>query len=263
MNTKLPGSSTLIERLLSRYRFVQLVPGELIDNGYAVRLIPARGDNKLNCKLVEPTTLPTLDLAQAGIEIDRRPQTILAEVEKLLRGHRFAVEPDFNFLFAVAILPNIGAILGMKLFEELKLQASNRLSTPTNFNLERDIDKLLEDLPLLSFSIIIDGEPIKGLDIGKSVQGFIDTIMDFLMPWNSLDKVEANALRAMMEFYLATFAAKVAEDDYENYIAENGKKWWFPLFNEKKSRERRIAVCKEAVATTLSKANKTLAALPA
>lgn len=264
MNIETPDFSGLNERLLSPHRFVELVPGELVDNGYAVRLIPARNGKKLNCEHIDPATLPTLDLAQAGIETDRRPQTILAEVEKLLRGQRFAIEPDFNFPAVMAILPKIGAIFGMKLFV-LELQASNWLFTPANFNPERDIDKLFKDFSQISFSIVADGEPIKGLGIEKSVQGFMGTIADFLMPWGSLDKdsAEAKALRAAMDFYLATSEVKVAEDDYEKYIVENGKKWWFSLFNKKKKWERRIAACKEVVASTLSKANETLAALPA
>ncbi len=264
MDAKTPDFNRLTERLLSPHRFVELVSGELIDNGYAVRLIPARNGKRLDCTHIDLATLPTLNLAQAGIETDRRPQTILAEVEKLLKDRRFGVEPNFNFPAVVAILPKIGLIFGMKL-AVLELQASRWFLTPSDFDPERDIDKLFKDFSLISFSLVADGEPIKGLDVEKPVQGFMGTIADFLMPWASLDKnsAEARALRSAMDFYLATADVKSAEEGLEKYIAENNKKWWYPLWNREKRRRRYVARCKATLSDTLAKSNETLAALPA
>lgn len=268
MNTEEPDFSRLTERLLSPHRFVELVPGELSDNGYAVRLVPARDGTKLDCRYVDMATLPTLDLVQAGIGSNQRPQTILAEVENLLKGHRFVIEPNFNLVWAIAGLPILGLGINVAALE-ITYRSETRFIASSGGDLDKYIEKEIRKVMMtyaIGFSIVNNGEPIKGLDI-KSPQGSILPILMFLLPHNAKaykgTVIEKEALQAGISYCEAKQSLSRCEREYEQYLVDHSKKWWFPLFNRKKKWERKITEYKEALASTLSNVNEILAALPA
>ena len=117
-----------------------------------------------------------------------------------------------------------------------------------------------------SFSIVTDGEPFKGLDLEKSVQGFVPTIVNFLMPSRGSlgkDSFEAKALGGAIDFHLANSKVVESETEYEKYLAVTGKKWWFPFFNKNKKLKRRIAMHREVFEVARARAEDAFVALPA
>lgn len=254
MNTP-PDFSALAALLLAPYRSIDLIPKELGNNGNVVILVPARDGKPLDCTLIKPESIPRIDLRMAGVETDRRPQTILNEVGDLLCGRKFTIEPTFDFVRALSAYQDIALALDLHKMS-IELEVNHWLaSRPTRITPEQRLNNFIEELSRFGFFIHLEGDPISGLDLSEATRGFILSVLNFLIPdQNRIHENDAHvsALIAVRDFCHITNEVNRAEQDYRKYLAEQSGKWYFPLFNSKKEKERQIRAHKDNLQANLA-----------
>lgn len=255
--------------LLKPYRVIELVPFELINNGSAVRLVPARNnetlrvdDKDIGVSYIIRDSLPVIDLHAAGIEMDRRPETIFSEVTKILSNQQFTITAsDFDPIAIRPWLPMI-AVGQLAKLEILKLKASRGILQPHDFNPEKELREIATSMITGTFTI--SGKSFPGLDVSKEVEGELTTVADFLLPYKYLkeDTVCLKAVESISELCLITNTIKRHKESYAEHVAKNSGKWWFRFWNKKKMWSKEISRNIADRKKSLLKAEEAIAALP-
>ncbi len=256
-----PNFQLLVERLLAPTRLVCLVPHDLVDDGYTVRFVPDRDGVQLACEL---KSVPTLDLTQAGMETDRRPETILDAARVLLRDRKFTVIPRFDILSALAVLPlfHLNTLVQKSILE---LQAERPLLRPAGFDIENELRNFFDKLPRLSFALSIEGEPVKGLDISRPISGVLADVVEFLTPLESYGKGTPlfEAVKAAIAFHHAKRGLSEASECLNKYVEKYGKRWWFKIYNKTKPLKHIVDESEKSLHEATERAAAAIAMLPA
>lgn len=263
LELKAEDLSKLMERLLKDLRFVELQPERLIDDGHTMRLIPARDGTPLRGEHMKWDSLPTLGLAAAGIETDRRTDTITNSVSQLLHGRRFRIVPNFNIPAVLSILPELVEMIQLKAFA-WTLRESHPLMEPNRQSIGDALNDLVKDLQV-GFTVELEGSAIPGLDLSKPVQGFIGNIAKFVLPLEELDQnsAEFKALKKAIDFYCAQMKYHGKQRSYQEYLDNNQQKWWFRLWNRKRKWENTLADWSAKLPLRSQEFEEAVSALPA
>jgi hypothetical protein len=263
LELKAEDVSKLMERLLKNLQFVELQPERLVDDGRTMRLIPARDGTPLRGEHTKWNSLPTLNLVAAGIETDRRTDTITNGVSQLLQGRRFQVVPNFNIPAILAILPELGEMIQLKALV-WALRESHPFMEPNRQGIDESLDDLVKDLQA-GFTLELQGSPIPGLDISKLVEGFIGNIAHFILPFEKFDQnsLEFKALKKAIDFYYVQMQYRGKERGYREYLDQNQQKWWFRLWNRKRKWEKAIDKWSAKLPQRLEEFETAVSALPA
>ena len=235
--------------LIKDTRLVELSPTKLVRNGYGLQLVPSRDGKILDCTFVEEDTLPVLDLQKAGIETDRRADTIIAAVKDLLEGRRFALWPAFDIAQTLSQIENMLVVVHMKAL----LRDYERTDIFRNTSNEPDAETvgrgIINDLPAVSFWVVPeDDKPICGLDLSQRIEGHEwTTVIGFFLPKNlRLSPSQALTLKKAVAFYKIEYEMLNAK----RQLTEKSSALFFRLLRRKRVWEKRIA----GLETELSKA---------
>ena len=231
----------LFSRYLEKYRTVRLVPDTLLNNGLVMRLRPMQpsddrpGTREEGMEMLDPDTLPMLDLKAAGIEWDRTENTLRKSVSEFLQSHQFTVfiedsellDPVPTFL----MLPMDGYML-MAGVGIMGLAAARPILRPYNFDPKKQWAEWRKGLPRLSILVESESGPIPGLDLSKPVSGWRGEILQILLPPQSPEWEAINA-------GVSSFWSIICYAEFQ----ERMKKFWYSFVSRrwKKKREERIS----------------------
>lgn len=216
----------LEERLVEPGRLIQLLPGEIINDGYAIRLVPARDGKPIEVgeSGILPETLPTLDMKVAGIETDRREATIRSEVEKFLDGRTFFVVPAFDIVSGIALLPTVIEYIDVA---GLALKTAFLPS-------DGEIEKIKSSIYAfkMPFWVGVTGDAIPGLDLARTVEGYLPTVVSFLTAKTDLkgNPALSTALQAAIRYKEARRIFDATDARLESALVTGKKKLLYRLF---------------------------------
>lgn len=191
---RLPKFAELLPRYLEKYRHIKLIPHRLVDRGMAVTLMPARAENEyagkaLDDKFTNMESLPVLELKSAGIEWDRREETIMASVAELLDKRSFTIRAADEEIFEPhnLLMRQFDAMMLMASINIVQLKGNLPLAR-LNYSLDeakQDVEKAWKRMPCASVTIEADGELIPGLDLSKPFEAWRGIIVNLLIPGRS------------------------------------------------------------------------------
>ena len=264
MGTETPDFSRLNRLLLAPSERITLVPEGIIDNGFAVRLVPVRQGHRLDLSLIKKETLPLLDLKQAGIE-PGTSATVLDRVTEMLDGRHFFIRPLFSPVEAAVILRKLGEAISVLAFAQ-RVEDSGPWHMRRGFDSENEFAKYAT-MPGLqaSFMLIPVGEPLPGLLLTEPLEGFILPVCDFVMPLSHLveGSVEERAFGAAIGFSEAETLLAKKQQELVNYASSTQRKRWFGFFNQTRKLTRAVTECRTRLQVWREQYEATLKALPA
>lgn len=220
MNENLPDLSKLIERLMRPYLAVTLGPSELMDGGTKMRLWPMRNGVPIaDIDFVREETFPTLDLAKAGIEIDRRPDSVSRAVAAMLRNQNFILKPEFDVIneYANASLKDVDAAKEAAFIADMRTNGS-----ATDAEVMKAAMDIFTNLHPVSISIGREGAQINGLDLSHPIRGWRAAMVSLLIPLKSQERV---VLDAVGRFVVADRRLTGVSKTREKHAADGGGQW--------------------------------------
>src|SRR3989344_5763703 len=192
MDENLPDLSKLIERLMRPYLAVTLGPSELITNGTRMRLCPIRnGIPFADIDFIDRETFPTLDLARAGVETDRRPDSIHRVVETMFRDQIFVLKPEFSVVdeYVNASLEDMVAANEAAVDANLQLRRS-----ATEDEVRNAAVGVIANLRRVGIRLESEGPPVEGLDLTAAIRGWRAAMVSLVIPLTSPEREVLNAV---------------------------------------------------------------------
>ena len=199
----------------------------------AVSLLPARPESECLSKATDESfintdTLPVLELKSAGIEWDRREETIIASVAQLLEKHTFTIRPTNDELFEPhnLLMRQFDALMLMARITAVQLKGSLPFA-PLNYGLKeakQDVEKAWSKMPRASVTIESEGELLPGLDLSKPFEAWRGSIVSLLIPVKSS---EYAALMKAVDCWMTAGERIHYESRFENWgFASLIPHWW-------------------------------------
>jgi hypothetical protein len=172
--------------------------------------------------LVLKQSLPTLDLAQAGIEFDRRAETVLSQVNEYLAKYVFHIEPAFNPITVYGV--GIYSLASVENISQLKAFGKRRITSEEVNEIVDSTFKEVVEATKVSARITVASAAVPGLDISKIIWGHAVQMCCLLLP-ESCFKADGAFTQLALTYAQYTTVCKSLPEKAE--LRENAKKQWF------------------------------------
>lgn len=237
---ELPDFSAFEALLLEKAGPIRFIPGNTTVDGSRLELIPCNNLGKFAGRRVNSASYPRLELAKAGIEIDRRLETVQAAATEFLKGYQFSFQTELSLIVTVCIARKAAQLFSLQAFAmEMKYRMS--LRAPSDQRLEEELWAPIALLPAAELLISADRE-VPGLDLSKPVVGSYMDLAAFLVSGDSMSEGE------LQTYHLAALLCDTSQDgsnafgELDEYLGKHGDSFLRNLFSFKLRRLKKECV---------------------